>query len=182
MSFEQKIGGCVIRLVMADITTRQVEAIVNAANSSLQHGGGVAAAIVKKGGEIIQQQSNSIGYVPVGGAAVTTAGGLPSKFVIHTVEPRMGEGDEDAKLIKSVNSVLATAVKHRFKSISMPAVSAGIYGFPKDKCAQILVGQAAHFLSENLECGLEVLEFCLFDDGTYSCFCAEFDKLRRQSI
>ena len=99
----------IIRLVKGDITERNVDVIVNAANSYLKHGGGVAAAIVREGGEIIQEESDKIvagrgGLVPVGSAVITTAGKLPCKAVIHTVGPRMGEGNEDYKRRKAVRS------------------------------------------------------------------------------
>src|SRR5215472_5606242 len=84
-----------IRLVKGDITERNVDVIVNAANSHLKHGAGVAGAIVIKGGSIIQQESNKIGYVQVGSAVITTSGKLPCNAVIHTVGPRMGEGNEE---------------------------------------------------------------------------------------
>ena len=126
-----------IQLVNGDITERNVDAIVNAANSYLKHGGGVAAAIVRIGGNLIQQESDKIGFVPVGSAVVTSAGKLPSKAVIHTVGPKMGE-DEDNKLRKAVQSSLILASEKGFKSVSMPAISSGIYGFPKDRCAKIL--------------------------------------------
>src|SRR5512143_2102970 len=106
---EKKIAGTTIRLVSADLTERDVDAIVNAANSHLQHGGGVAGAIVRKGGRIIQDESDRIGYVPVGSAAVTTAGALKARNVIHAVGPRMGEGNEHEKLKQAVRSVLALA-------------------------------------------------------------------------
>src|SRR5204862_4217538 len=129
----------IIRLVKGDITERDVDVIVNAANSYLKHGGGVAAAIVRKGGAIIQEESDKIGFVPVGSAVITGAGKLPCKAVIHTVGPRMGEGDEDNKLLRALRSTLTLAAEKGFKSISVPAISSGIFGFPKDKCAKILV-------------------------------------------
>src|SRR4051794_37858155 len=93
----------ILRLVKGDITERNVDAIVNAANSYLKHGGGVAAAIVRKGGAIIQEESDKIGgFVPVGSAVITSAGKLPCKAIIHTVGPRMGEGNEDSKLLRAV--------------------------------------------------------------------------------
>jgi O-acetyl-ADP-ribose deacetylase len=86
-----------IRLVKGDITERNVDVIVNAANSHLKHGAGVAGAIVRKGGSIIQQECNKIGHVQVGSAVITTSGKLPCSAVIHIVGPRMGEGNEDTK-------------------------------------------------------------------------------------
>ncbi len=174
---EKRVNGKVLRLVKGDITERDVDAIVNAANSHLKHGGGVAGAIVRKGGQVIQQESDRIGYVPVGSAAITTAGSLPCKAVIHAVGPRMGEGDEDNKLRSAVRSALRLATEKGFKSISMPAISSGIFGFPKDRCAQILVGESRSFLKENPDTSLEVVEFCIFDNETLKHFVAEFDKL-----
>ena len=150
-AIEKKIGKTTLRLVSADLTERDVDAIVNAANSHLQHGGGVAGAIVKRGGTVIQDESDKIGYVPVGGAAITTGGKLKAHYVIHAVGPRMGEGDEDNKLKSAINSVLTLAAEERLKSISVPAISAGIFGFPKDRCAAILVGETCSFLKSKPE-------------------------------
>lgn len=174
---EHRIGNKLMRLVMGDITERDVDAIVNAANSYLQHGGGVAGAIVRKGGQIIQDESNKIGFVPVGNAVITTAGKLPSRFVIHTVGPKMGEGDEDNKLKNAVISSLRLASEKGLNSISMPAISSGVFGFPKDRCANILVNEAKNFLEEYKDTSLEIVEFCIFDDLTLSYFKQEFDKL-----
>ena len=174
---ERTVEGKVIRLVKGDLTERNVDAIVNAANSYLQHGGGVAGAIVRKGGQIIQEESNRIGFVPVGHAAVTGAGNLACKYVIHAVGPRMGEGDEDNKLIHAVRNSLLLATGKGLKSISMPAISSGIFGFPKDRCAEILVREAASYLRENPETSLEVVEFCIYDDVTLGYFKKEFEKI-----
>ena len=132
----------ILRLVKGDITERDIDVIVNATNSYLKHSEGVAAAIVRKGGKIIQEESDKIvlsrGLVPVGSAVITTAGKLPCKAIIYTVGPRMGEGNEDYKLRKAVRSTLAFASEKGFKSISIPAISSGIFGFPKDRCGSIL--------------------------------------------
>ena len=177
----------ILRLVEGDITERNVDVIVNAANSYLKHGGGVAAAIVRKGGAVIQDESDMIitagGLVRVGSAVITTAGRLPCKAVIHTVGPRMGEGNEDYKLRKAVRSSLLLASEKGFTSISMPAVSSGIFGFPKDRCARILVEESKTFLegnnntqnsnisnnnisNNNTQSKLHIIEFCLFDNET----------------
>ncbi len=176
-AIEKKIGSKTIRLVSGDITERDVDAIVNAANSSLQHGGGVAAAIVRKGGWVIQEESDKIGYCPVGGAVMTTAGRLKARHVIHTVGPRMGEGDEDNKLKKAVNSVLSLAAEKGLRSVSMPAISAGIFGFPKDRCAQILVSETAAFLRNRPDAPLDTIEFCIFDREAYEFFEKEMKRL-----
>ncbi len=176
-TIERKINKTTIRLVSADLTERDVDAIVNAANSRLQHGGGVAGAIVRKGGQVIQDESDKIGYVPVGGAAITTGGKLKARYVIHAVGPRMGEGDEDNKLKKAINSVLALATEKELRSISIPAISAGIFGFPKDRCAKILVGETAAFLKGAPTSSLEVIEFCIADKEAFGFFGSEMEKL-----
>lgn len=177
MVIEKSIGNKKITLVKGDITEREVDAIVNAANSQLKHGGGVAGAIVKKGGEVIQQESDRIGYVPVGQAAITTGGKLKAKWVIHAVGPRMGEGDEDNKLKSAINSVLKLASERGFRTISVPAISAGIFGFPKDRCAKILVGETVSFLRNHPESFLEIVEFCIYDDEAYKFFKEEVERL-----
>ncbi len=171
---ELDIAGKKLRLVQGDITERNVDAIVNAANSHLQHGGGVAGAIVRKGGQVIQDESDSIGFTPVGTAVITTAGSLPARFVIHAVGPRMGEGDEDNKLKNAVMSSLILASEKGLESISLPAISSGIFGFPKDRCAKILVSEAAGFLKANPESSLQAIEFCIYDDATLEHFRKEF--------
>ena len=175
------------------MTQRNVDAIVNAANSYLKHGGGVAAAIVKKGGAIIQEESDKTvagrGLVPVGSAVITSAGKLPCKAVIHTVGPRMGEGNEDYKLRKAVRSSLILASEKGFRSISMPAISSGIFGFPKDRCAKILVEESKSFLQGNNDDDsnnnnnntisiLHIIEFCIFDSETLDYFKNQFDNIK----
>ena len=176
-SIEKKVNHTTLRLVSADLTERDVDAIVNAANTHLQHGGGVAGAIVRKGGRIIQEESDAIGYVPVGGAAITGAGKLKARFVIHAVGPRMGEGDEDAKLGKAIMSILSLASDKGLKSISIPAISAGIFGFPKDQCAKILVSGSVVFLKRNPMTTLGLVEFCIVDKEAFGYFKAELLSL-----
>jgi O-acetyl-ADP-ribose deacetylase (regulator of RNase III) len=176
---EHKIENKTLRLVQGDITERDVVAIVNAANSYLKHGGGVAGAIVRKGGVIIQEESDKIGYTPVGKAVITSAGNLPAKAVIHAVGPRMGEGDEDNKLKNAVLNSLKIASYNKFSSISLPAISSGIYGFPKDRCASILVNKSASFLKQNKDSSLNLIEFCIYDDVTLRHFKREFDELEK---
>jgi O-acetyl-ADP-ribose deacetylase (regulator of RNase III) len=177
---EHKTGKKKLRLVKGDITERDVDAIVNAANSHLQHGGGVAGAIVRKGGHIIQEESDRIGHTPVGTAVITGAGRLPARFVIHAVGPRMGEGNEDQKLRNAAKNSLLLASRKGLKSISLPAISSGIFGFPKDRCASILVGEAASFLAHETESSLDMIEFCIYDDTTLDHFRREFERLEEK--
>lgn len=169
-------NGKTLRLVKGDITERKVDVIVNAANSHLKHLAGVAGAIVRKGGYTIQEESNKIGFVPVGSAVITTAGRLPCKAVIHTVGPRMGEDGEDNKLKNAVRNSLMLASQKGFQSISMPAISSGIFGFPKDRCAEILVSESMKFIHENPQSPLETIEFCILDDETLSYFTEQFER------
>lgn len=173
---EKVINGKKIRIMMGDITERDCDAIVNAANSHLKHGGGVAGAIVRKGGRIIQEESDKIGFVPTGSAAITTAGTLKAKYVIHAVGPIWGEGQEEEKLKKAILKSLLIADEYKLKSISFPAISSGIYGCPKDLVARILIRTTKEYLGRE-NTNLEVVEFCLFDDETYRYFKEEFDKI-----
>lgn len=157
-----------IRLTQGDITTLAVDAIVNAANSRLQHGGGVAGAIVRKGGRVIQEESDRIGYVPVGNAAVTGAGQLPCQYVIHAVGPRWGEGDEERKLADATTSALERAEELRLQSLALPAISTGIFGFPLDRCAVVMVEAVRAFRARARS--LRSVTFCLFDDQAYDVF------------
>ncbi len=171
-----------LRLVWGDITERNVDAIVNAANSCLSHGGGVAAAIVKKGGRIIQEESDKIGYLPVGNAVMTTAGKLDCKAIIHVVGPRNGEAKENEKLSLAINNALILAKQNGFKSISIPAISTGIFGFPKDKCAKILVEESIKFVKDNKSVSgsaLEIIEFCIYDEETLEQFKFVFNAIER---
>lgn len=171
-----------LRLIRGDITERNVDAIVNAANSYLNHGGGVAAAIVKKGGRIIQDESDKIGYLPVGNAVMTTAGKLACKAVIHVVGPRNGEAKENEKLSLAINNVLILAQQNGFKSISIPAISTGIFGFPKDKCAKILVEDSIKFVKDNKPASggaLEIIEFCIYDEETLEQFKLVLNAIER---
>jgi O-acetyl-ADP-ribose deacetylase len=169
----------IVRIIDGDLTEAPVVAIVNAANSHLQHGGGVAGAIVRKGGSIIQEESSRIGFVPVGQCAVTSAGKLPAEYVIHAVGPRWGEGDEEEKLRSAVRNTLKTAEERKFSTIAMPAISAGIFGFPRDLCAHVIVETIASFIAEDStvkEIGIYLVEPQIIDT-----FSAEIDRLREVS-
>ncbi len=168
------IGGIRVRVVKGDLTEAPVDAIVNAANSYLRHGGGVAGAIVRKGGSVIQEESDAIGYVPVGRAAVTTAGRLKARWVIHTVGPRWGEGDEEQKLASAVKNALALAAEKGCTTIAMPAISAGVFGFPKDRCARIIIREVAAFATDAAT-SLKGIDIYLMDDEMTGHFVRELE-------
>lgn len=165
---QYKVGSTTVIVKQADITEEDVDAIVNAANSHLAHGGGVAGAISRKGGSIIQQESNEIGYVPVGQAASTSAGKLKAKRVIHAVGPMMGEGDEDNKLRSATLSSLKIADREGLQSIAFPAISTGIFGYPIERCAPIMLGAVKQYCQESTS--LKEVRFCLFDHKALDVF------------
>ncbi len=171
----KEIGkGKFLKIVRGDITREKVDAIVNAANSRLQHGGGVAGAIVRAGGSRIQEESDKIGPVAVGEAAITGGGGLPAGHVIHAVGPRWGEGDEEEKLRNAVYSSLRLAEENHFATVSLPAISAGIFGFPKDRCAEIILHTVESYLKEMQSDALREVRICLFDREMVSIFQEKF--------
>ena len=167
-------------LVQGDITTEPVDAIVNAANSRLQHGGGVAAAIARRGGPVIQAESDAWvranGEVSHDRPAVTGAGRLPSKAVIHAVGPVWGEGDEDAKLRAAVLGSLDAAAARGFVSIALPAISTGIFGFPRERGAQAIYRAIEDYLSANPGSSLREVRVTIIDDPTLEIFRKEFDQ------
>jgi O-acetyl-ADP-ribose deacetylase (regulator of RNase III) len=163
------VGGCRLEAVRGDMTAETTDAIVNAANSGLEHGGGLAGAIVRAGGDGIQRESDRLAPVPVGGAATTSAGRLGCRWVVHAVGPRWGEGDEEAKLRSAVRSALDEAARVGARSVSLPAISTGIFGYPKQDGVRVLVDEA---------CGhpavaggaIERLRLVAFDDPTATLF------------
>jgi len=163
-----KIKKSILELRDGDITEMQTDAIVNAANDRLVLGGGVAGAIRKKGGPQIQAECNKIGGTFVGGAVITTAGNLKAKHVIHAVGPRMGEGNENEKLKNATLNSLKLADENNLKSISFPAISAGIFGFPIERCAEIMLKTTIEYL--NGKTNLENVTFCLYGKESYQVF------------
>lgn len=171
---ELKINGKTVKVVQEDITEEDTEAIVNAANSLLKHGGGVAGAIVRKGGKVIQEESDRIvkerGAIPVGSAVWTTGGNLKAKFVIHAVGPVWGERDEERKLRSAVRSALKVAEELGVSSVSLPAISTGIFGYPKDEGTKVIVDEVINFLKEREKTPLKEVHLTAIDDETTNLF------------
>jgi O-acetyl-ADP-ribose deacetylase (regulator of RNase III) len=169
--------GRAIRVVQGDITEEEVDAIVNAANEHLAHGGGVAGAIVRKGGREIQEESRQWvqehGHVPTGGAAITGAGKLKARYVIHAVGPVWGMGNEEALLASAVRSALALADRHGLRSASLPAISTGIFGFPKPLGVQVILGAVQEYLDEHSDSSLTEVRLCNIDRATSDLFVEE---------
>jgi O-acetyl-ADP-ribose deacetylase (regulator of RNase III) len=160
-----------IELYKGDITKIEVDAIVNAANTSLLGGGGVDGAIHKFGGGAIledcQRIRNKQGGCKVGEVVITTAGNLPAKFVIHAVGPvwNNGKSDEEALLSSAYLNSLKLAVANQIRSIAFPNISTGIYRFPKERAAEIAIETVSGFLDGNDQ--IERVIFVCFDDENY---------------
>ncbi len=171
-------AGQVFRVVRGDLTEEPVDAIVNAANEHLAHGGGVAGAIVRKGGYEIQEESNrwvrEHGPVRTGTAAITGAGRLPARYVIHAVGPIWrNRGDEDELLASAVTSALSLAAEHRLQSVSLPAISSGIFGFPKERAVRVILDAVDRFLAEHPNGPVREVNLCNIDELTSRLFLEE---------
>lgn len=163
-----KINNTFLELTLGDITIQKTDAIVNAANAALQLGGGVAGAIRRMGGPAIQKECNQIGGTYVGGAVITTGGNLAAKYVIHAVGPIHGDDHEDEKLKDATLNSLKLADKKGIKSIAFPAISTGIFGFPKNRCATIMLSTTIAYLEGPT--GLERVVYCLYDQKSLEIF------------
>ena len=171
MSINEKIV-----LLQGDLTTMDLDAIVNAANNDLQLGGGVAGAIRRKGGEEIQRECDSVGSIPIGGAAITTGGKLRARFVIHAASMQLGGSTTAGALRSSTAHALRIAAERGLRSIAFPAVGTGIVGFPIPECARIMLREAVEHLKKPTS--LEKIYFALFDAQTLS----EFEKVLAEII
>jgi O-acetyl-ADP-ribose deacetylase (regulator of RNase III) len=171
-------SGQIVRLVHGDLTEEKVDAIVNAANAQLAHGGGVAGAIVRVGGQEIQIESDAWvrdhGPVSHEQPALTTAGRLPCRYVIHAVGPVWGEGDEDAKLHSAVTGALALADQKTLTCLALPAISTGIFGFPKDRGARVILDAIVDYFAEKPDTSLNEIRITLIDEPSVVIFTDEF--------
>jgi len=160
-------SGQTIQIVQGDLTAETTDAIVNAANEHLSHGGGVAWAIVQGGGDVIQKESNewvrNHGVVSHARPAWTSGGNLPVKYVIHAVGPVWGDGDEDHKLAAAVNGSLEVADELNATSISFPAISTGIFSFPKERAAKVILSAIKNYFSGH-ESRITLVRLVLLDD------------------
>lgn len=167
-----------LEIVHGDITAENVDAIVNAANAQLVHGGGIAGAIVRKGGEIIQIESDrwieKHGPVDHSAPAYTSAGRLPCKYVIHAVGPYWGQGNEDARLHDAITGSLLRAEEWDLHSIALPAISTGIFGFPRERAAPIFFNAIRAFFEEHPSSKLRLVRLVIIDKLTLDVFLDQF--------
>jgi putative ATPase len=162
-----------LQLVQGDITLEKTDAIVNAANRYLHHGGGVAGAIVRRGGQTIQKESDEWveghGMVESASPAWTSGGNLPARYVIHAVGPVWGEGDEEKRLSEAVTGSLRTADELKVESVSIPAISTGIFGFPRQLAATVILTAVRDYFQEH-EGGLKLVKIVINDEGMIKTF------------
>jgi O-acetyl-ADP-ribose deacetylase (regulator of RNase III) len=169
-----------IKLVVGDITQLEVDAIVNAANTDLLGGGGVNGAIHRAAGPELLAECKRIGGCAVGQAKITKAYQLPAKYVIHTVGPiwRGGAKGEPKLLASCYLSSLKLALEHGAKSIAIPAISCGVYGYPLSQAASIAVNETANFL--RLNAAMNEIYFVCYDDSIYAAYQQAVDSLHHE--
>jgi O-acetyl-ADP-ribose deacetylase len=174
-----QISGQTIELYQGDITLQEVDAIVNAANRHLAGGGGVDGAIHRRAGPDVMHDTDQRypGGCPTGSAVISAAGNLGAKYVIHAVGPVWsGGGRGEAELLRGAyHRCFELAVEHGCRSIALPALSTGAYGYPMDRAARIALWTASDFLQKNSR--PELVRFVLFDAGAYGCFAAMMEEL-----
>jgi O-acetyl-ADP-ribose deacetylase (regulator of RNase III) len=160
-----EVGPVTLDVLVADITTLAVDAIVNAANSKLMRGGGVDGAIHRAAGPELQAECDTLGGCETGSAKMTRGYRLPAKYVIHAVGPvwHGGNANEEELLAACYRTALALAAEHRLTSVAFPAISTGIYAFPADRAARIAVGTVVSELSAQPR-SLTRAVFCCFAD------------------
>ena len=165
-----------LRLVRGDITKLQVDAVVNAANSSLLGGAGVDGAIHRAAGPELLEECRTLGGCPTGEARVTRGYRLRARWVIHTVGPvwRGGGNDEDALLASCYRSSLAAAVQVGARTLAFPAISTGLYGFPVDRGARIALEEVTRHLEGGAP--IDAVTFVAFDEANHAAYAAEFDR------
>lgn len=173
-----------LEITQGDLTREPVDAIVNAANAHLDHGGGVAGAIVRAGGKAIQDESDAWvrehGPVSHAEPAYTQAGSLPARFIIHAVGPVWGEGDEARKLTDAITGSLRRADELDLSSIAFPAISTGIFGFPKDRAARLFFQAIPAYFAQNPSSGLELVRIVLWDEDSVRVFMIEAQTMERR--
>jgi O-acetyl-ADP-ribose deacetylase (regulator of RNase III) len=170
------INRTTLELLEGDITALDTDAIVNAANEHLAHGGGVAGVISRKGGPAIQRESDAWvrqhGRVPTGSAAITSGGNLAARHVIHAVGPVYDGSPRSAELLASaVRAALKIADERGLKSVALPAISTGIFGYPMEEAAQVMLQAAVAYLKGETQ--LERVVFCLYGQAAFDVFARE---------
>jgi putative ATPase len=170
------VGGAALVALPGDLTQQEVDAVVNAANEHLAHGGGVAAALERAGGRQVRKESDAWvrahGPVGPGRAAVTTAGRMPARWIVHVVGPRHREGQDNEGLLRqAVRAALDAARDEGARSVALPAISAGIFGYPPAEAARVIAQEAAAWLAGDRG-GVEEVRLVGYDEAAARDFAA----------
>lgn len=165
-----------LKIVHGDITTQKVDAIVNAANTSLLGGGGVDGAIHRAAGPGLVEECRTLNGCPTGQAKITSAYNLPCKFVIHAVGPvwKGGNYSEELLLASAYKNPLRIASNIKLKTIAFPNISTGIYGYPKEKAARVAIAAIREAIED--ETSIEKVIFCIFDEENLRIYRRELGK------
>jgi O-acetyl-ADP-ribose deacetylase (regulator of RNase III) len=171
---EVTLASAAVQLIKGDITQADTDVVVNPANNQLMHGGGLAGLLAKKAGPALQRESESwikeYGPVEHDSPAYTGAGELPFRYIIHAVGPVWGSGDEERKLQDAVQGALKTANNLGVRSVALPAISTGIFGFPLKPAAKVILSSIKEYLEENAGLGLDKIQVVLYGDRSASIF------------
>ena len=169
-----RVDGLTVEVLQGDLTTQDVDAIVNASNNDLELGGGVAGAIARAGGPAIQAECRTIGPIEVGDAAITGGGRLKARHVIHAASMRLGGRTTAESLRRSTRRSLAIAEERGLRSIALPAIGTGIARFPMDDCARIMMEEVVALAPTARS--MRDVRFILFGDDAVSAFRAEAER------
>ena len=178
---QAKFGNTIIDLVQGDITEQKVDAIVNAANSSLAGGGGVDGAIHRAAGDELLKECLALGRCPTGEARITKGYNLPAKHVIHAVGPIYYQHDDPAQLLANAHSYsLKLAQENHLKSIAFPAISTGIYGYPLEEAAPIALTTVFNYIKKH-QPDFELVRFVLFSADAFAIFSRALTNLAQDN-
>ncbi|MDR7434645.1 MAG: macro domain-containing protein [Armatimonadota bacterium] len=172
---ERYIGTTLIKVERADLTTLEVDAIVNAANTRLLMGGGVAGAIKRRGGAEIEREAVALGPIPVGEAVVTGAGKLPAKYVIHAATMAMDFQTDAGKIRLATRNSLLRAEERQLRSVAFPALGTGVGGFPLQEAARVMLEEIRDHLRKGSR--LETIIIAVLSDEAYRAFASELEGL-----
>lgn len=172
-----RVNQTIIELIQDDITRQETDAIVNAANNSLLGGGGVDGAIHRAAGPQLLAETRTLGGCPTGEAKITGGYNLKARYVIHTVGPIYRRNDPDvARLLASAHRrSLEVAIENGIETITFPAISTGVFGYPVDEAAQIALSTVCDFVTE--QTGLQLARFALFDSHTLDIFASALQQI-----
>ncbi|MHA1339349.1 MAG: macro domain-containing protein [Promethearchaeota archaeon] len=178
-------NGFIFKLVEGDITLQKTDAIVNAANTQLILGAGVAGAIRRRGGPKIQEECNKLAPIKTGEAVITTGGNLDAKYVIHTAGPiyyNYSKKEADELLRNSVLNSLKFLEREDINSITFPAISAGIYGFPAKRCSEVMINAVNEYMKQNKELSSKkgkklLIQICLYGQDMFNIFKKTFSEI-----